>query len=192
MSSESTSTAKTALSLYGTFFRVGLFMFGGGYAMLPLLEKECVEKQGWTDREELLDVFALAQCTPGIIAVNTATYIGKKQGGLLGSAAATLGVITPSLILISLIAALLSNFADIPAVQHALAGIRAVVTALIFASVFKMGKSALKHPVQVVIMLLAFLAVALFGASPVITVVAAALIGYLYFGVLAARKEGDA
>ncbi|MBO7689824.1 MAG: chromate transporter, partial [Clostridia bacterium] len=90
--------------LYGAFFKVGLFTFGGGYAMLPMLQKECVEKHGWTDDEELLDVFALAQCTPGIIAVNTATFLGKKQAGFLGAVFATLGVITPSLVIISLIA----------------------------------------------------------------------------------------
>lgn len=157
--------------------------------MLPLLEKECVEKQQWTDHEELLDVFALAQCTPGIIAVNTATFIGKKQAGFLGSALATLGVISPSIILISIIAALLSNFADLPAVQHALAGVRAAVTALILASVYKMGKSALKHPLQVVILVLSFLAVALLGTSPVIVIVAAAAIGYLYFGYYTKKKE---
>ncbi|MBQ8063727.1 MAG: chromate transporter [Clostridia bacterium] len=192
MEPQNSSLLRTSLSLYGTFARIGFFMFGGGYAMLPLLQKECVDKHHWTDEEEILDVFAMAQCTPGIISVNTATYIGKKQAGLLGSALATLGLITPSILLITLIAALLSNFADLAAVQHALAAIRAVVTALIFASVVKMGKGALKHPVQVAIALLAFLAVALFGTSPVVIVVAAALIGFLYFGLLRKEKEADA
>lgn len=184
---------KKLAALYGAFFKVGLFTFGGGYAMLPMLQKECVEKHGWTDDEELLDVFALAQCTPGIIAVNTATFLGKKQAGVLGAVAATLGVITPSLIIISLIAALLQNFADIPAVQHALAGVRVAVTGLILASVLKMGKKALKHWLSWVIALLAFLLVALFGASPVYIVLGAALAGFLFFGGLpTGGKEGDA
>lgn len=187
----SSETIRTSLKLYGAFFKIGLFMFGGGYAMLPLLEKECVEKNKWTDHDELLDVFALAQCTPGIIAVNTATYLGKKQAGFLGALLATLGVISPSLIIITVIAALLSNFADIPAVQHALAGVRVAVTALIFASVIKMGKSALKQPLSIVLMVIAFLLVALFGVSPVAIVVAAAIAGFLFFGGLQ-KKEDDA
>lgn len=183
---------KLALRMYVSFFQIGLFTFGGGYAMLPMLEKECVDKHAWTTQEELLDIFALAQCTPGIIAVNTATFLGKKQAGLPGAVLATLGVITPSLIIISLIAALLKNFADLAPVQHALAGVRAAVTALIFASVYKMGKSALKHPLSWVIALAAFLLVALFGASPVAIVVAAALAGFLFFGGLRrSGKEGD-
>ena len=184
---------KLALRMYVSFFQIGLFTFGGGYAMLPMLEKECVDKRAWTTREELLDIFALAQCTPGIIAVNTATFLGKKQAGLPGAVMATLGVITPSLIIISLIAALLKNFADLAPVQHALAAVRAAVTALIFASVYKMGKSALKNPLSWVITIVSFLLVALFGASPVAIVVAAALIGFLFFGGLnKSGKESDA
>ena len=186
-----TSKWKLLLQLYTAFFKIGLFTFGGGYAMLPMLEKECVDKYGWTTREELLDVFALAQCTPGVIAVNTATFLGKKQGGLPGAICATLGIISPSLIIISLIAALLQNFADIPAVQHALAGVRVAVTALIFASVIKLAKGALKNWLSAVIAVVAFLLVALFGTSPVAIVVGAALAGYLFFGGLP-RKEGDA
>ncbi|MBO7682327.1 MAG: chromate transporter [Clostridia bacterium] len=188
-----TNYAKKQAVLYGAFFKVGLFTFGGGYAMLPMLQKECVEKHGWTDDKELLDVFALAQCTPGIIAVNTATFLGKKQAGFLGAVFATLGVITPSLVIISLIAALLKNFADIPAVRHALAGVRVAVTGLILASVFKMGRNALKHWLSWVIALVAFLLVALFGTSPVYIVLGAALAGYLFFGGLwTGGKEGDA
>lgn len=184
---------KLALKMYVSFFQIGLFTFGGGYAMLPMLEKECVDKHAWTTREELLDVFALAQCTPGIIAVNTATFLGKKQAGVPGAAMATLGVITPSLIIISLIAALLQNFADLAPVQHALAAVRVAVTALIFASVYKMAKSALKHPLSYGIAIAAFLLVALFSTSPVAIVVAAALIGFLFFGGLSrSGKEDDA
>ncbi len=183
---------KLALKMYVTFFQIGLFTFGGGYAMLPMLEKECVDKHGWTTKEELLDIFALAQCTPGIIAVNTATFLGKKQGGILGAIGATLGVISPSIIIISLIAALLQNFADLEPVQHALAGVRAGVTALIFASVYKMAKGALKNALSFVIAIVSFLLVALFGTSPVAIVIAAALTGYLFFGGLKkTSKEGN-
>ncbi|MBR1827058.1 MAG: chromate transporter [Clostridia bacterium] len=168
--------------MYVSFFQIGLFTFGGGYAMLPILEKECVDKHAWTTREELLDIFALAQCTPGIIAVNTATFLGKKQAGLPGAVLATLGVVSPSLVIISLIAALLKNFADLEPVQHALAGVRAAVTALIFASVWKMAKSSLKDPLSIAMAVIAFILVALFGTSPVAIVFAGALIGFLFFG----------
>ena len=184
---------KLALKMYVSFFQIGLFTFGGGYAMLPMLEKECVDKHAWATRDELLDIFALAQCTPGVIAVNTATFLGKKQAGIPGAALATLGVITPSLLIISLIAALLKNFADLEPVRHALAAVRVAVTALIFASVYKMAKSALKHPLSYGIALVAFLLVALFGTSPVAIVLAAALIGFLFFGGLSKTgKEDDA
>lgn len=180
-------------SLFLAFARVGVMTFGGGYAMIPILEREIVDKHGWATEEELMDYYAVGQCTPGVIAVNTATFLGKKQAGLPGAVMATLGVISPSLVIISLIAALLKNFADLEPVQHALAGVRAAVTALIFASVYKMAKGALKDPLSWGVAIVAFLLVALFGASPVAIVVAAALIGFLFFGGRKrSGKEGDA
>ena len=113
--------------------------------MLPILQREVVEKRGWATDEELTDYYAIGQCTPGIIAVNTATFIGEKYKGKLGGVMATLGVVFPSLIIISIIAAFLSNFAQFPVVQHALAGVNACVVALIASSVVKLGKSTLKN-----------------------------------------------
>lgn len=109
-----------------------------------ILQREVVEKKGWATEEELTDYFAIGQCTPGIIAVNTATFIGHKYKGVLGGILATLGVVFPSLIIITIIAAFLKNFAEYPVVAHALAGINAAVVALIAVSVFKLGKSTLK------------------------------------------------
>ena len=131
------------LDLFLTFAKIGVCTFGGGYAMLPILQREVVEK-GWATEEELTDYFAIGQCTPGIIAVNTATFIGHKYKGIWGGILATLGVVFPSLIIITIIAAFLKNFAEYPVVAHALAGINAAVVALIAASVFKLGKSTLK------------------------------------------------
>ena len=111
--------------LFLTFAKVGVCTFGGGYAMLPILQREVVEKKGWATEEELTDYFAIGQCTPGVIAVNTATFIGQKYRGNLGGTIATLGVVFPSLVIITIIAAFLTNFAEIPVVQHALAGINA-------------------------------------------------------------------
>ena len=133
------------LDLFLTFARIGGLTFGGGMAMLPILQREVVEKKGWATDDELTDYYAIGQCTPGIIAVNTATFIGYKHKGIWGGICATLGVVFPSLIIITLLAAFLSSFADIPVVQHALAGVNACVVALIATSVIKLGKSSLKN-----------------------------------------------
>ena len=193
------------LDLFFTFAKVGVCAFGGGYAMLPILQREVVEKKGWATDEELTDYFAVGQCTPGIIAVNTATFIGYKYRGVPGGVLATLGVVFPSLIIITAIAAFLSNFADIPVVQHALAGINAAVVALIASSVVKLGKSTLKNGAAAAIFL-CVLALSVFGrlanfgtgaygllgtaldalTSPAVLIVLAVAVGFLLYG----RKKG--
>ena len=131
-------------TLYRAFFMIGALTFGGGYAMLPMLEREIVAKHKWATQEEILDYFAIGQCTPGIIAVNTATFVGYKQKGIIGGIVATLGVVSPSIVIIMVIAAVLTNFMDVVWVQHAFAGIRVAVCALIVASVIKLAKSNVK------------------------------------------------
>lgn len=167
------------LRLFLSFFKIGLFTFGGGYAMLPMLERELVEDRKWVTNEDILDYFAVGQCTPGVIAVNTATLVGYKRAKVLGAVIATMGVICPSVIIITVIAAVLSNFADIPAVQHAFAGIRVAVCALITAAVIKLVKSNVKSVVQIILAVAAFVVVAVFGASPVWVVVGASAAGLL-------------
>lgn len=132
------------LDLFLTFSKVGVCTFGGGYAMLPILQREIVEKRNWTTEGELSDYFAIGQCTPGVIAVNTATFVGQKLKGNFGGLIATLGVVFPSIVIITFIAAFLQNFTHIPAVNHAFAGVRACVVALILVSVLKLAKSNLK------------------------------------------------
>ena len=163
--------------LFWSFFKIGAFTFGGGYAMLPMLERECVERHRWTDKDELLDYFAIGQCTPGVIAVNTATFVGNSERGILGAAAATLGVVTPSVIIILIIAAVLQNFAHIPAVQHAFSGIRCAVAALILKAVIGLIKNSVKDWFSIVLCAAAFLLVAVFSVSPVFVVLGAALVG---------------
>ena len=121
--------------LFLAFARVGVMTFGGGYAMIPILEREIVDRQGWASSEELMDYYAVGQCTPGVIAVNTATFIGYKVAGPLGGVFATLGVVFPSLVIITVIAGVLTRFADIPAVKSAFAAIRVCVCVLIFNAV---------------------------------------------------------
>jgi chromate transporter len=153
--------------------------FGGGYAMLPIIQREVVEKKQWATEEEILDYYAIGQCTPGIIAVNTATFIGNKQKGILGGFLATFGLVLPSLIIISIIAAVLTNFAEISAVQHALAGIRVAVVVLVGYSVKKLAKSGVRGAFGWCLFVLTFRVSALFGVSPVLVVVLAAVAGIL-------------
>lgn len=130
------------LDLFLTFAKVGVCTFGGGYAMLPILQREVVEKKGWATDEELTDYFAVGQCTPGIIAVNTATFVGRSQAGIAGGVIATLGLVFPSLVIIMVIAAFLQNFMHLEFVIHAFNGVRAGVVALILSSVIKLFKNA--------------------------------------------------
>ena len=180
------------LDLFCTFFRVGLFTFGGGYAMLPILQREIVEKKGWAAEEELLDYFAVGQCTPGIIAVNTATFVGYKHKHIAGGICATLGMVGPSLVIITVIAALLSGFADIPAVQNAFAGIRVCVCVLILNSVVKLCKKAVTDKLTLTVFVLVFFgAVLLRGVSPVIFVLAAGVLGVAVRVWLRTGKEEE-
>lgn len=173
------SRGKLLAQLFVSFAKIGVMTFGGGLAMLPMLERELVESKKWVTTEEILDYYAVGQCTPGIIAVNTATFVGYKKSKVLGAIASTLGVVFPSVVIISVIAAVLSNFADMPAVQHAFSGIRIAVCALIASAVIKLAKSNVKSLVQIIIAVCAFIIIAVFGASPVVVVVASAIAGLL-------------
>ena len=153
--------------------------FGGGYAMLPILQREVVENRHWATEDELMDYYAIGQCTPGVIAVNTSTFIGYKTHGILGGIAATAGMITPSLIIITIIAAFIQQFAHLAVVQHAFAGIRIAVCALVLQSVWKMAKKGVVDVPTSVILLVTFAAVAFFGVSPVVMVVIAAAAGII-------------
>lgn len=149
------------IKLYITFFKLGIVNFGGGYAMLPLLERELADKRGWTTSEELADFYAVGQCTPGAIAVNVSTMIGYKRKGVLGGIAATLGFISPAFIIIFIVATLLTNFADNKYVAHALAGIRVVVFFLVLSAIIKLFKKSCKNKVaKIIAVLVGILAIA--------------------------------
>lgn len=167
------------LDLFLTFFKIGLFTFGGGYAMLPLLQREVVEKKGWATEEELLDYYAVGQCTPGIIAVNTATFVGYRHKGVFGGVMTTLGVVCPSIIIITVIAAVLTNFAHLPAVINAFAGIRICVCVLILNAVVKLWKKAVVDKWTLAIFLVVFLLSAVTGLNPVWFVLSSALAGII-------------
>ena len=168
---------KKLWELFITFAKVGVMTFGGGIAMLPILQREVVENKGWATDEELTDYFAIGQCTPGIIAVNTATFIGQKEKGVLGGIFATLGLVTPSLIIITVLAGLISNFSDLAWVQHAFAGIRVCVCVLIFNATLKLWKSAV-HDIWAGVIFAAVLVLTLVThVSPAVYVLCAAVAG---------------
>ena len=179
---------KLLFDLYTAFFRIGLFTFGGGYAMLPLIQREVVEKNGWATEDEVMDYYAVGQCTPGVIAVNVATFIGYKNKGIAGGIFATLGVVSPSIVIISIIAAFLSHFSDNAYVQHALAGIRLAVCALVTVSIVKLFKKGIVDALTAIIAVAVFLLIRLLGLSPVLAVVLSALCGILFRCVL--KKDG--
>lgn len=167
------------LDLFFTFSRIGGLTFGGGYAMLPMLQKEVVENRGWATEDELMDYYAVGQCTPGVIAVNTATFIGYKQRGILGGIFSTAGVVFPSLVIISVIAAFISNFADLAAVRNAFAGIRVCVCVLILNAVTKLFKKGVADLPTAVIFGAVFVCSVLFSVSPAIYVVLSGTAGVL-------------
>ena len=171
---------KVLWDLFRAFFTIGAMTFGGGYAMLPMLEREIVQKHKWATQEEILNYFAIGQCTPGVIAVNTATFVGYKTKKEIGGIVATLGVIAPSILIITVIAMVLQNFMDIVWVQHAFAGIRVAVVALITASVVKLFKSNVKKSWHIALAVIAFIVVALLKLSPVYVVVACAVLSFIF------------
>lgn len=184
-----TNKLKTALKVFATFFKIGAFTFGGGYAMIPLIEREASEKNKWVTKDDILNIIAIAESTPGPIAINSATFVGYRACGVLGSAAATLGVVLPSFIIISVIAFLLGEFGDLKAVQYAFFGIRAGVLALVLKALWSMFQKNTKNPFAYGVMVAAFVSVAFLdlGILPVIICCAAA-------GVIAAaveRRKGE-
>lgn len=170
---------KEVIGLFISFFKIGIMTFGGGYAMLPMIQREIVEKHGWATDEEVMDYYAVGQCTPGIIAVNTATFIGFNKRGVIGSIAATLGVVTPSIIIISLIAALIQGYSHVPAVQYAFTGITAAVAMLIVNAVVKLWKSGIKNVTGGVIFAAVLVAELLLDVSPILIVVIAVVLGII-------------
>ena len=167
------------LDMFLTFAKVGVMTFGGGYAMLPILQREVVDNKGWATEEELMDYYAIGQCTPGIIAVNTATFIGQKYKGNIGAIFASLGVVFPSVVIISLLAGVIEAFSHVTLVQHAFGGIRICVCVLITNSVVKLYKKAVLDKATFAIFLLVTLGSFLTDLSPVVFVIGAALIGII-------------
>ena len=182
---------KILSELFFTFAKVGVMTFGGGYAMLPILQREVVDNKHWATDEELTDYFAIGQCTPGVIAVNTATFIGQKNQGIIGGIVATLGVVFPSVVIISILAGFIASFSHLPLVINAFAGIRVCVCVLIFNAVLKLWKSAVKGRLALIIFLVVSVGSLLFDISPILFVVIAALmgVGLVQFGYVEKEEK---
>jgi len=147
---------KILWNLFFTFAKVGLFTFGGGYAMFPIMKKELIENKGWISEEELLNYYAIGQCTPGIIAVNTATFVGNKLKGFWGALISTIGIIFPSIVIITIIAKFIKNYSDLWYVQSAFSGIRVVVVLLILNTIISMWEKSIKDWFGYILFFVAF------------------------------------
>lgn len=174
------SSFRELVELFFVFFRIGAFTFGGGLAMLPILERDLVKRRGWLTGEQLVDYFAIGQSTPGIIAVNVATFVGYNQKKTLGAIVATTGVVVPSVIIITILASFLNNFADILWVQKALRGINVVVAVLLITAILKLGKKTLINFFAILIAIAAFVSMTFFNVSGIIIVSGSAFLGLLY------------
>lgn len=172
-------------NLFQLFFRIGLFTFGGGYAMLPLLQGELVKKRGWATDEELLDLYSIGQCTPGIIAVNVATVIGYRRAGVPGACFATLGIVMPSLIIILLIASVLTQFMYNRYVAYAFGGVRICVVALILNVIYGLWRKSIKDYFCAGVFIGALVLLLVFNLSAVWVVIAAGAAGYWLRGAAA-------
>ncbi len=181
-------TLKEYVTLFLTFFKIGAFTFGGGYAMIPLIQKEVVDNHKWVTADDILEVIAIAESTPGPIAVNAATFVGYKFGGFWGAFSATLGVVLPSFLIIALLSSLISRFQDYKVVQYAFYGIRAGVLALIVKAMINMYRKCPKSPVSYFIFAFSFVMVALLNIKAIYVLIACALIG-LAASFVAKRRE---
>ena len=179
----------TLAELYVAFFRTGIFTFGGGLAMMPMLQKELIEKKHWLTEEDLIDYYAIGQSTPGIIAVNVATFVGFRQAGVIGAIVATLGIISPSIIIITILAGTINSISEYPRVQAALKGINVAVAALLTTVIIKFAKKTIKNVWNVLYMLLAFVCIFWFKVPSFIIILVAIALGCL--NVVRLKKKAE-
>lgn len=178
-------------NLFFTFAKIGAVSFGGGYAMMPMFIRELSEKRGWATPEELANYFAVSQCTPGVVAVNTATFVGNKHRGVLGGIFATLGLVLPPIVIIIVIATLLNSFVDNPYVAKAFFGIRICVCIMVLNAIIKLWKGSVKGVITFIIFLAAAVLTIVFKLSPVLLVLGVILLGII-IGFIKAPKEEKA
>lgn len=177
-----------SLDLFKVFFKIGIFTFGGGYAMIPFIQKEIVENHGWITDEEILDIFAIAEATPGVIAVNTATFVGYKISGFWGGFFATFGVVLPSFTIILLISYFIKDFLSIKLISYAFNGIRAGVIVLIIGAIKKLSKKNDVNVFNIIIVILTFILSAFTDINTIFILIGAITVG-LSYNILKRKKE---
>jgi chromate transporter len=182
---------KIYFELIRTFMKIGMLTFGGGYAMLPNLDREIIRKKGWVTMDEVMNYYTIAQITPGVIAINTATFVGRRVKGNLGGIMATLSFMLPGTLLMVAVALCLRNFADLPVVRHAFAGIRVAVCALILDTVGKLIRGVFKDTAAAAIMLAVFALSAVFNPSPAFLIVPAAILGFFIYQPRKKREKKE-
>lgn len=182
---------KEHASLFWEFFKIGLFTIGGGMAMLPLIQKVAVEDKKWMDEEDMIDCLAVSQALPGVIAINSATYIGKRRCGLTGSLAATLGVVAPSFLIIIAVVTLLGTVGQNSYIEGAFTGIKAAVCGLVIVSACKLGKQVLKGPFQWVLAVLSFAVIAILGVTALWAIIGGAAAGIVYLLIREKRRKEE-
>lgn len=180
---------KRYIEMFIIFFKIGAFTIGGGYAMLPLIEREIVDKKSWIEKEEYLDMIALAQSAPGPIAVNTSVFVGYKVGGGLGVLSTTLGAVLPSFLIILLVASFFVGLQDNPIVERVFKGIRPAVVALIAAPVIRMGKDAKINRKTIIIPIAVAILVGFFKITAIIIIIVSALLGVIYTMYKGGKKD---
>ena len=194
--SKAFTAVKSSFELFWTFVVIGASIFGGGYAMMPVLQRELIKKRNWISMDEIMDYFALAQITPGIIAVNVATFVGFKRSGIAGGIIATIGLILPGATLMTIISVFIKQFAEYETVQHAFTGIRLVVCALVLDTLIKLKKGVIQNYKSVIILVCVFILSAVFSVSPVFIIIGSAIAGFIFFRPVSdpgssAKEEGN-
>ncbi len=189
MAENTPSKASVLKALFLSFFKIGAFTFGGGYAMIPIIHREVVETHQWMSDDDMLDLLAIAESTPGPIAINSATFIGFRQAGLLGSILATLGVVLPSFVIISLISLFYVRFKEISWVFYAFEGIKSAVIVLMVSAVIKLSKHSKPTPLVIGLIAGSFLCSAILGIDVILILIAAAVIGLFTYGGIKSAKE---
>lgn len=180
---------KRVMTLFATFFKIGAFTFGGGYAMIPLIQKEVAEKQKWITDDDILEIIAIAESTPGPIAINTATFVGYRAGGFFGAFFSTLGVVLPSFLIISVISMVLREFMEVRVVRYAFFGIRAGVLGLIVKALISMYKKSPKGTISYAIMIAGFILVAFLDVNVLLVIAGSAVLGLVSSIVVSRRSK---
>lgn len=177
------------IDLFATFLKIGAFTFGGGYAMIPLIQQEVCDKKGWIDEDTLLDMIAISESTPGPVAINVATFVGYKTAGFWGAFCATLGVVLPSFIVILIVSSLLKHFYELRPVKYAFFGIKAGVLALLVKTFVGLYKKSKKNLLTYAVIIMGFVGVLIFNVDAVYVIICSGFLGYL-FTFLLNRRNG--